>query len=136
MNRETLTFFLLLLLFFVSPVHGQGRLLVRGESLTPAGKRVSLLWRVEQGKDSYRFYLGKRFKAEMRLKAGTVIEIRRHVRVYGTEKWIVIRNPRQISLELKSGFYPFSALLNYRKNKTLETVLATGSFSVIRESVK
>ena len=105
---------------------------VLGESLTPAGTTIFLVWQVREENNRYRIYLDNRLKAEMVLKDDMVVKIRRHVRFAGKDKWIILKDPLQIALELKSGFYPFSAMLNYRKNKSRETILATGRFEILR----
>ncbi len=109
---------------------------VKGESLTPNGDKISLEWQVESRDNSYVFYLNNRKKAEMLMADGKVVKIRRCVRFAGKDKWIVLKDPFQITLELKSGFYPFSAVLNYRNKNSRETVMATGRFEIVGNKVQ
>lgn len=109
---------------------------VKGESLTPAGITVSLIWQVRGENNRYRFYLDNQLKAEMVLEAGSVVKIRRRIRFAGKDKWIVLTDPRQISIELKSGFYPFGAVLNYRNRQSRKTVMVTGKFEIMRSAVQ
>ncbi|RLE19514.1 MAG: hypothetical protein DRJ14_00335 [Acidobacteria bacterium] len=129
-------FLTLILLICLSAFSAETTFRVKGESLTPFGTRMSLEWKVKRVEDSYTFLLNNREKAEMILKAGKVVKIRRRVRYAGKEKWIVLTDPLQIRLELKSGFYPFAAVLNYSKNGSRETILSTGRFEVVRSTVK
>ncbi len=109
---------------------------VKGESLTPAGTRISLLWQVRQEGGRFRFYLDKQLKAEMILNGGKVVKIQKRVRYAGREKWIMLTDPLQIRLEMKSGFYPFSAMLNFETRGTHFTEMSTGKFQIERRAVK
>ena len=112
------------------------RMQIKGESLTPSGTRLSFNWEVQKNPGKYSFYLQKHLKAEMLIKNGKVTKIRRLVRYAGRDKWIVISDPLQISMELRSGFYPFAAVLNFVRNAKNMTVLATGTFEVKRSAAR
>jgi hypothetical protein len=131
-----LAFLVVVLVVWVLPVHAEAGLQVKGESLTPAGTTVSLVWQVREENNRYRFYLDKQMKAEMVLQGGEVVKIRRRVRLQGKVKWFVLTDPTQIRLELKSGFYPFVAVLNYRKKGIEETIMETGRFEVVRSEIR
>ncbi|NOY23664.1 MAG: hypothetical protein GXO70_09190 [Acidobacteria bacterium] len=109
---------------------------VRGESLTPDGTRISLLWQVRQENNRFSFYLDKQLKAEMILKDGKVVKIQKRVRYAGRDKWIKLSDPLQIRLELRSGFYPFSAMLNLETRGTYFTKMSTGEFQIERRAIK
>jgi len=124
-------FLTLILLICLSSFSAENTLRVKGESLTPFGTRISLEWQVKKAENRYSFLLNNRERAEMILKAGKVVKIRRCVRYAGKEKWIVLTDPLQIRLELKSGFYPFAAVLNFGEKGVLETKTATGEFRIL-----
>ena len=137
MNRRIRATLIALILFsFVTALPAEMNLQVKGKSLTPGGETILLKWQVEKRSDGYVFYLNHVERAEMVISDGTVVKIRRRIRFAGREKWIVLKDPRQIALELKSGVYPFSAVLNYQKGQIRETVMATGRFTVEERAVK
>ncbi len=123
-------FVIVLALFSILPVSAKDVLMIKGECLTPSGRSISLDWQVESEANCCHFFLLGREKAQMFLKNGKVVKIRRLVRFQGKEKWIVLREPLQISIELRSGFYPFSAVLNFRKKGERHTKVTTGIFEV------
>ena len=129
-------FFFVLFAVWALPVHAEAVLQIKGESRTPNGGTVTMAWRVQEANSRFRFYIEDRVKAEMVLENGKVVKIRRRVRFAGKDKWITLTDPLQIRLELKSGFYPFSAVLNYQKGKVRETVMSTGRFTVEESAVK
>ncbi|NOZ13884.1 MAG: hypothetical protein GXO69_09610 [Acidobacteria bacterium] len=129
LNKTFLFLFLLTVIVSV-PVSAKTALTIKGKSLTPDGTMISLRWQVREVNQLYRFFLFGREKAQMLLKNGKVIKIRRLVRFQGKEKWVVLKDPLQISVELRSGFYPFSAVLKYRKTGERHTKTATGSFEL------
>jgi hypothetical protein len=137
MNRKISATVVAWILFScVTALPAEMSLRVKGESLTPGGESILLNWQVEKRPDSYVFYLNHVEKAEMVISDGKVVTIRRRVRFAGKDKWIVLKDPHQIALELKSGFYPFSAILNYQKGQIRETVMRTGRFTVEESAVK
>jgi len=129
-------FFFVLLVVWVLPVHAEAFLRIKGESKTPTGGTITMTWQVKEVNNRYQFYLGNRMKAEMILENGKVVKIRRRVRFAGKEKWITFKDKLPIRFELQSGFYPFSAVLNYTRKGSKKTILSNGKFEIIRSRSK